>query len=171
MSNESCAQQWLPNQICRDVSHASGVIRYLREQFDLNQSASTHVFVMGIELRSSGKLIGHVGLSPFEGEVEIGFGIKTEAQGQGYAIEAVSYYCRWGMEQFCLNRILGIADKNNLASQAVLQRCGFEVVEEKQTRFQGTVKEVLIYEIRNPERLESPPNSRMQIQFPCECEK
>ena len=65
MSQEDCARQWLPSQIYRDERHAGTAIEYLIGQFNLDASPTTNAFVFGVEEKATGRLIGHVGLSPF----------------------------------------------------------------------------------------------------------
>ncbi len=75
MSQEDCARQWLPSQIYRDERHAGSAIEYLIGQFNLDASPTTNAFVFGVEEKVTGRLIGHVGLSPLFDTVEVGFGI------------------------------------------------------------------------------------------------
>ena len=98
MSQGDCARQWLPSQIYRDERHAGKAIEYLIGQFTLDASPPTNAFVIGIEEKVTGRLIGHVGLSPLFDTVEVGFGIATSEQRKGYATEAVARVCAWGME-------------------------------------------------------------------------
>ena len=65
MSQEDCARQWLPSQVYRDERHAGTAIEYLIGQFNLDASPTTNAFVFGVEEKVTGRLIGHVGLSPF----------------------------------------------------------------------------------------------------------
>ena len=97
----------------------------------------------------TGRLIGHVGLSPFVDGVEVGFGIATSEQRKGYATEGVARVCAWGLERFSLPAIVGVTDEANVASQRVLIRCGFSRKEEKMMRLQGVDRPGIIFEIRN----------------------
>ena len=90
MSQEDCARQWLPSQIYRDERHAGTAIEYLIGQFNLDARPTTNAFVFGVEEKVTGRLIGHVGLSPLFDTVEVGFGIATSEQRKGYATEGVA---------------------------------------------------------------------------------
>jgi len=147
MSQEDCARKWLPSQIYRDEVHAASAVDWLIRQFDLQMTPKTNAFVFGIEDKATARLIGHVGLSPVADGVEIGFGIATSEQGKGYATEAVSRACAWGFERFSLSTIRGFTDEENVASQRVLRRCGFQRKEEKIMRFQGVKRSVIIFEL------------------------
>jgi [ribosomal protein S5]-alanine N-acetyltransferase len=149
MSQEDCARQWLPSQIYRDERHAGTAIEYLIGQFNLDASPTTNAFVFGVEEKATGRLIGHVGLSPLFDTVEVGFGIATSEQRKGYATEGVARVCAWGLERFSLPAIVGVTDRENVASQRVLIRCGFSRKEEKMMRLQGVDRPAIIFETRN----------------------
>ncbi len=58
------------------------------------------------------------------GEVEIGYGLSPDYRGYGYMKEAASALCRWALEQPDVTSVVAETDKDNLASQKVLQHCG-----------------------------------------------
>ncbi|MCR5439501.1 MAG: GNAT family N-acetyltransferase [Selenomonas sp.] len=60
-----------------------------------------------------------------DGSVEIGYGIKDEFQGQGYATEAVRAAVDWALKQVGVLRVEAEAELDNTASQRVLAKCGF----------------------------------------------
>jgi RimJ/RimL family protein N-acetyltransferase len=87
------------------------------------------VFV--IDETSSGHSVGGVGFksAPNErGEVEIGYGICHSFQGRGVATEAVVALCDFARQgaQF----VLAETDSENVASQRVLEKSGFQSVNE-----------------------------------------
>lgn len=59
------------------------------------------------------------------GVMEIGYGILEEYQGQGYAAEAVDAAVCWAMLQPGVSRVEAETEPDNLASQRVLEKCGF----------------------------------------------
>jgi RimJ/RimL family protein N-acetyltransferase len=148
MSQEDCARRWLPSQVCRDAAHAAELTNWLIQQFDLRVTPTTNAFVFGVEEKTSGRLVGHVGLSPLFDSVEVGFGIAAAVQGKGYAKEAVTMACKWAFRQFSLPAILGVTDYGNVASQRVLARCGFRKTEERLMRMQGAERRVVIFELK-----------------------
>ena len=149
MSQEHCARQWLPSQVYPDERRAATAIEHLIGQFNLDASPTTNAFVFGVEEKVTGRLIGHVGLSPLFDTVEVGFGIATSEQRKGYATEGVARVCAWGLERFSLPAIVGVTDEENVASRRVLIRCGFSRKEEKMMRLQGVDRPGIIFEIRN----------------------
>lgn len=148
MSQEDCARRWLPSQVYRDEAHAAKTVNWLIQQFDVRTTPMNNVFVFGIEEKASGRLIGHVGLSPLFDSVEVGFGIATAVQGRGYATQAVTAACDWAFSQFALSAILGVTDEENVTSQRVLRRCGFHSKEKRSMCLQGTDRPVEIFELQ-----------------------
>jgi RimJ/RimL family protein N-acetyltransferase len=83
-----------------------------------------------IELIASGEFIGFIGLSrprgplPFGPCVEIGWRLKRQAWGNGYATEGARECLRIGFERLELDRIVSFTALTNLPSIAVMQRIG-----------------------------------------------
>lgn len=76
--------------------------------------------------KSSGLLIGGIGFksSPDErGEIEIGYGISGSYQARGVATEAVLALCEFAQRRTVV--VLAETDRENVASQRVLEKCGF----------------------------------------------
>jgi ribosomal-protein-alanine N-acetyltransferase len=70
-----------------------------------------------------------------KGEVEIGYGIDEEFQGQGFATEAVGKLVRWALEQEGVTSVIAETDKENIASQRVLQKIGMTSYSETDTGY------------------------------------
>jgi RimJ/RimL family protein N-acetyltransferase len=107
-------------------------------------------FVLAIEHRGDGLLIGHVGLSPFRGDVEVGFAVAEAFQRRGFATEAVVAACAWALERFELPSIVALAAEANQASRRVLARAGFESLETRLMDFQGTEQAVSVCRFHQP---------------------
>ena len=60
-----------------------------------------------------------------DGSVEVGYGIEERYWGQGFATEAVEATVDWAFVQPGVGRVEAETDPGNLASQRVLQKCGF----------------------------------------------
>ncbi len=60
------------------------------------------------------------------GEIEIGYATMADFQNKGYATELVGGLVRWAARQKGVKAILADTDWDNLASQTVLQKNGFE---------------------------------------------
>jgi len=59
------------------------------------------------------------------GVAEIGYGISERYQNQGFAGEAVQAVVGWAFREPNVTAIEAEADANNIASQRVLEKCGF----------------------------------------------
>jgi ribosomal-protein-alanine N-acetyltransferase len=82
----------------------------------------------GIELLSTGELIGNVGLHHFfeqNRRCEIGYALASQYWGQGYATEALRAAIQYGFEALDLNRIEADIDPRNIGSGRVLEKLGF----------------------------------------------
>ncbi|MGM9619684.1 MAG: GNAT family N-acetyltransferase [Oscillospiraceae bacterium] len=59
------------------------------------------------------------------GEVEIGYGLGPEFEHKGYMTETVRAFCGWALRQDGVRHVIAETERDNAASQRVLQRCGF----------------------------------------------
>jgi RimJ/RimL family protein N-acetyltransferase len=146
MSQEEGMRTWIPSQVYRDEAHAGSVLAFLISQYHTGEDPRTVPIVLGVQLKATGKLVGHVGLSPFDGAVEIGYAIEQAQQRRGFATEAVRAACTWATSEFPIRNILGITAARNIASQGVLLHAGFRHKEERIMQFQGSEQPVLIFE-------------------------
>lgn len=60
------------------------------------------------------------------GEVEIGYGLGSEFEHNGYMTEAVRAMCEWAMKQEQVSHVIAETYTNNIQSQRVLERCSFK---------------------------------------------
>ena len=151
LSNESAYRQGLPSQVYADETEARGALEFLIEQFAAPADPRRGPCVLAIDHRRDRTLIGHVGLSPLEGDVEVGYAIAEAYQRQGLAVEAVIAACRWALGKFGLPRILALTAHSNQGSRKVLARAGFEHQEDRVMAFQGTEETVSVYYLFGPE--------------------
>ncbi|MEQ1832158.1 MAG: GNAT family N-acetyltransferase [Candidatus Eisenbacteria bacterium] len=144
-SNEDSARTWLSSQVYRDHAHALSALEFLISQYAVPGNPQQGPYVLAIEHRASAALVGHVGFSPLNGDVEVGFSIAHAYQGQGLASEAVVAASDWALRAFALERILGITAVANVASRRTLVRAGFVHLGDEPMRFQGTDEVVSHY--------------------------
>lgn len=128
MSREAGLRRWLPDQVYRDEAEAADVLAALAAHTAQPPAPHLRPFVLGVEHTATAALIGHVGLSPARGSVEIGYAIGDAWQGQGFAREAVAAMAAWALGPLGLPEVLGIVAADNLASIAVLAKAGFAPV-------------------------------------------
>ncbi|RDY22556.1 N-acetyltransferase [Romboutsia maritimum] len=60
------------------------------------------------------------------GDVEIGYGLGKEFEHKGYMTEAVKALCEWALKQNGVTSVIAETDLDGLASQRILERCGFK---------------------------------------------
>lgn len=145
LSREPAYRKWLPNQVYANEVEAKEALAFLVAQFEAPGDPRRGPYVLAVEHQADGSVIGHVGLSPFEGDVEIGFAIAEAYQRRGFATEGVVAVCRWAFVRFGLSRILAVAAQSNEGSRRVLSWAGFEHQEDRVMCFQGTEQAVSVY--------------------------
>jgi ribosomal-protein-alanine N-acetyltransferase len=145
MSQEEGMRAWMPSQVYRDEAHAVSVLALLISQYSVPADPKVGPYVLGVQLRSTGELVGHVGLSPLYDSVEVGVAIENSHQRKGIATEAVRAACHWAGEVFSLKAILGITAAQNVASQRVLLRAGFARQKDEVRQFQGLRQPVIFF--------------------------
>lgn len=103
---------------------------------------------LAIARRPGGELIGDIGFCLHAGgELEIGFTLQREAQGQGLATEALGAFVRTVLRRSDVRRVVGIADARNGASLRVLRRLGMSLVSSSEAEFKGERCTELRYEL------------------------
>lgn len=74
----------------------------------------------------SGALLGAVGLTLRQGIGEVGYWTAPEARGRGVAGRAAALHAGWGFAALGLPRVELLADVENLASQRVAEKAGWQ---------------------------------------------
>ena len=79
-----------------------------------------------IVLKSSDTVIGSIDFKyvPKDGLTEVGYGLGKEWRNRGYMTEALEGFLGFG-KTLGIRRVLADTEKGNIASQRVLQKCGF----------------------------------------------
>jgi RimJ/RimL family protein N-acetyltransferase len=111
-------------------------------------------YSFGTALKTDNKIIGGVALRGINWEfknAEIGYWLGKKFWGKGLGREAIKLIVKFGFEQLKLHRIYGIIFKENIASQKVLEKCGFKLEGELKEEFYRNEKwhNGLIYGLLN----------------------
>lgn len=82
-----------------------------------------------VEVIATQQFIGFVGLapdrlSPWEGQVEIGWRLRRSAWGHGFATEAGRGALRFGFDVVGLDEVVSFTTEGNVRSRAVMRRLG-----------------------------------------------
>jgi RimJ/RimL family protein N-acetyltransferase len=149
LSQEQGMRTWLPDQVYADEAHAFEVLRFLSSQYGPSANPRRTPYVLGVCLSASHELIGHVGFSPCEHGVEVGYAIGDAHQNRGYAKQAVFAASRWALSRFELPFIHAIAAVENIPSCRVLEGCDFQLLAVIQHNLHGVERPVRIYRLSN----------------------
>ena len=151
MSLENGMRQWIPDQVYADLQEAESVLDFLMQQYESGKGPAETPIVLGVCTKESGELIGHAGLSPLNGKVEIGYAIEDCQQRKGYASDAIRAISNWGLSFYRLPEILAVAAAANTASCRALEKAGFKLSEEKEQTMHGKMRPVCIYSFSTPQ--------------------
>jgi ribosomal-protein-alanine N-acetyltransferase len=107
-----------------------------------------------LDLKASGEMIGDCGitLQPVDGEIlpEIGYHLRRDMWGQGFASEAARACCEYGFSQLKAEFLISLIRPENLPSRKVAERNGLKVW--KRTMRRGWAHDV--YRIKREEWME-----------------
>lgn len=90
-----------------------------------------------IVLKSENKTIGSTcfkNLPDTDGSIEIGYGIYAPYWNQGYMSEALKALCKWVFTHEGVQSVIAETEKDNIASQCVLQKCKMKQFKESANR-------------------------------------
>ena len=133
ISQEETLKRRMPDQVYASVEEAAEVATFLMDKAEKGEWP----FVLGVAVKETGELIGHVGLSDIEEGMEIGYAVAMAHQGKGYAAEAVTAFSGWAVGRFSLAGIWAILMADNLPSQRVLEKAGYVYQWEKKRQAFG----------------------------------
>ena len=125
---DDAVRKWFPNECYKDPEEAQDAIRFFAECVRNNRLP----FVLGVELKETGELIGDTGISEVEGkpdETEIGYCIGQKYRGRGYATELLEAVSGFVFSRFGVRVIYGRVVHGNDASAKVLEKSGYQFVE------------------------------------------
>ena len=103
----------------------------IRKTFDkeLNpwSAAATHWLTWIIREKASGKEAGLISICSRDGAIltaEVGFILLENAQGKGYATEALQHVIKVAMERFNFEKFIAVCSEEHQASRRVLEKAG-----------------------------------------------
>lgn len=97
-------------------------------------------FQVAIAARGTNRLLGDIGFcvsADKPTEMEIGFTLAANAQGHGYAREAVQAWLTHVFRLTPIRKIFAITDQRNTPSRRLLQALGMEMVATDEREFKG----------------------------------
>ena len=115
------------------------------------------------ELLQTGEFTGFIGLSwqdyiaPFTPATDIGWRLRRDAWGNGYATEGAQRCLKYAFETLGLDRVVSACPVTNKASEQVMQRIGMEkqgIFKHPKLKSYPTLEKCVWYEINTPEKRE-----------------
>lgn len=107
----------------------------LMERMELHQSERGHCY-WAVDEMKTGNFIGFIGLkwqdfeSPFTPCVDIGWRLKKESWGKGYATEGALASLKYGFEKLGLKKIYSFCPEVNKPSEGIMKKIGMHKVGE-----------------------------------------
>lgn len=145
LNGEPSTGRWLPSHVYADLDEATSRMRYLISCYSSPGDPRVGPYVLAVEHLASATLLGHVGFSPFDGEVEVSYAIAEASRGHGYGAEALLHACRWAAERFDLPGVLALTESENTPSRKTLERAAFVHQGDTLMSFQGSPQHVSRY--------------------------
>ncbi len=143
--------EWGPNSPDETVAFLEGTLACQRER-------PRRIFEFAITLKDDGKLIGACGIRLQDNDqelAEIGYCYNKNYWGKGFASEACAAVMNFGFKNLGLHRVIATCDGNNLASAALLRKCGMRqegyFIQERRVR--GEWRDTLLFAILREETL------------------
>ena len=127
---EEKVRKWFPNECYSDLNEAKEAIGFFRDCV----LGDRLPFVLAIQLKKTGELIGDTGVSEVEGKpdaVEIGYQICDRYSGRGLATEALKAMTKFSLDKFNAVVSYGRVVHGNEASVRVLEKGGYTFVNEE----------------------------------------
>ena len=103
------------------------VAGWLAEVVHRPHRAGVGIHLMMLD-RAAGKIVGSISLFHADWEVrsaEIGYGVRGDERGKGYAAEALGAVARWALTEGGIQRAWLTANTDNVASVRVAEKAGF----------------------------------------------
>jgi len=141
--------KYIPRPLVKTEEEALAHIAMIDEKIETNEGIN-----WAITLKNHSKLIGLIGhyrIKPEHFRAEIGYMLLPEYHGKGIITEAIKETVKYGFEIMKLHSIEAVIDPKNLASESVLQKCGFvkEAHLKENEYFEGRFWDSVIYSILN----------------------
>ena len=139
-SLDDATRRFLPDEVFETLEEARETVAFLMSRYD----AQDGPLVYAVIRQEDGGLAGYVQMVPMvEGTYEIGYHIGERYRGNGYAEEAVRAFLPVMAQTLGILEVYGVSLKENVPSCKVLANCGFEIVFEGISCYQGNQREIV----------------------------
>lgn len=127
---EDEVKKWIPNESYVDIEETEDAIDFYMSCTNNKQLP----YVLAVELKETGDLIGDTGVNEVEGnneEVEIGYSICKKHSGKGYATELLKAMTEYVVATFGIKVLYGRVMNGNDASVRVLEKNRYKFIKEE----------------------------------------
>ena len=132
--------KFVPDEVWESVEEVEETLKFLISQYGSFEGP----LVYPIIVKENNDNVGYVQLVPIEdGMWELGYHIAKRCAGNGYATEAVRAFLPVIAKAANVTEIYGICLKENKASVAVMEKCGFVNVYNGIGLYQGANREII----------------------------
>ena len=145
LNAEPSTRHWLPSHVYPTLEDASSRLGFLISCYSAPGHPQHGPYVLAVERVDSRQLLGHVGFSPLDDEVEVSYAIPESARGSGFGAEALDHACLWLGRAFNLPSVTAITDLENIPSRRLMERTHFVHLQDETMRFQGVPRVVSRY--------------------------
>ena len=138
-------RRFVPDEVFETVEEAAETIEFLMSQYGSCEGPLVYPVLI-----RDGANIGYVQAVPLgDGIWEIGYHIGAKYTKQGYATEAVKAFLPVIMKRIGITKMAGVCLAENIASQKVMEKCGFVLEFKGIDDYQGEQKEICRYWFEN----------------------
>ena len=134
-------RRFVPDEVFETLEEARETVTFLMQAC----RGTDGPFVHPILRKEDGANIGYVQLCRVEEGFEVGYHIGKAYTGRGYATEAVKAFLPAAMEIHGVDQVYGVVLEANIASQRVLEKCGFVLLFQGMDSYQGEWKAIRKY--------------------------
>jgi ribosomal-protein-alanine N-acetyltransferase len=138
--------RYTPDEPWKSIEEAYGFINLATRLYNNDKINDGFRYFFAVVEAQSNNVIGYCGLGGPEFDrtlTEVFYGIEYSYWGKGYATETTKALLEYGFINLMLDKIVGFADKDNIASLRVLEKAGLKRIgiisglEEKYKYFNG----------------------------------
>ena len=131
---------FLPDEVFETVEDAAETVQFLISVYQSGEGP----LVYPVLLKDS-TYIGYVQFIPTDDGYEVGYHIGKAFTQKGYATEALKPFTDYMMQHRQVKSVYGICVAENIASQRVLEKCGFTKVFDGIGTYQGKERPIVKY--------------------------
>lgn len=134
-------RRFVPDEVFETVEEAAETIAFLTAQYGGCEGPLVYPVLL-----KDGTNVGYVQAVPLDDGVwEIGFHIGSRYTKNGYATEAVQAFLPVILPRIGVDKIEGVCLAENIASQRVMEKCGFVLEFRGTDDYQGDQREICRY--------------------------